>query len=107
MNEDELSKILGNVEEKVGKEVSATIADDLGTLITKNTEVINEMKSKDAQIKELKSMNAKLVASNGNLLQQIPMVDSDDSGAATTEETEPEKPFSMKACFDERGNFIQ
>ncbi len=107
MNEDELSKILGNVEEKVGKEVSATIADDLGTLITKNTEVINEMKSKDAQIKELKSMNAKLVASNGNLLQQIPMVDGDDSGAATTEETEPEKPFSMKACFDERGNFIQ
>ena len=106
MNEDDLMKIAGNIEEKVGKEAAATIADDLGTLITKNAETIATLKDKERQISELKSTNAKLVAANGNLLQRIPMADS-DAPEATAEEKQPEKPFSMKACFDSRGNFIQ
>ena len=106
MNEDDLTNLLGNIETKVGKEAAATIADDLGTLITKNAETLNTLKDKDRQISELKSTNAKLVAANGNLLQQIPAADSVSEEPAE-EEKEPEKPFSMKACFDARGNFIQ
>ena len=106
MNEDDLTNLLGNIETKVGKEAAATIADDLGTLITKNAETLNRLKDKDRQISELKSTNAKLVAANGNLLQQIPAADSVSEEPAD-QEKEPEKPFSMKACFDARGNFIQ
>ena len=106
MNEDDLTNLLGNIETKVGKEAAATIADDLGTLITKNAETLNTLKDKDRQISELKSTNAKLVAANGNLLQQIPAADS-VSEEPVEQEKEPEKPFSMKACFDARGNFIQ
>lgn len=105
MNEDELTKVFDSIQEKIGKENSAAIADDLGTLITKNSETIQALKSKDTEIATLKSTNAKLVAANGNLLQQIPMADVDASGSRP-EEPEPEKPFSMKACFDSRGNFI-
>ena len=106
MNEDELTKVFDSIQEKIGKENSAAIADDLGTLITKNSETIQALKSKDTEIANLKSTNAKLVAANGNLLQQIPMSDEDPSGSRPEPEKEPE-PFSMKACFDSRGNFIQ
>lgn len=106
MNEDELTKIFDSIQEKVGKENSAAIADDLGTLITKNSETIQALKSKDTEIANLKSTNAKLVAANGNLLQQIPMSDEDPAGSRPEPEKEP-APFSMKACFDSRGNFIQ
>ncbi|MBO5871979.1 MAG: hypothetical protein J6Q75_04975 [Bacteroidaceae bacterium] len=105
MNEDELTKIFDSIQEKVGKENSAAIADDLGTLITKNSETIQALKSKDTEIANLKSTNAKLVAANGNLLQQIPMSDEDPAGSRPEPEKEP-APFSMKACFDSRGNFI-
>ncbi len=106
MNEDELMKIAGSIEEKVGKESAAAIADDLGMLITKNSETLKSISEKDAQIQELKSTNQKLVSANGNLLKQIPMTESDFS-QQDTQKPKEEKPFSWKACFDERGNFIQ
>ena len=106
MNEDDLMKITDSIQEKVGKENSAAIADDLGMLITKNTETLKALAAKDEEIKGLRSSNAKLVAANGNLLQQIPMGVEDESGKRPEDEPEPEKPFSMKACFDSRGNFI-
>lgn len=106
MNEDDLMKIADSIQEKVGKEDSAAIADDLGMLITKNAEALKTIADKERQIQELRSKNEKLVIANGNLLQQIP-VGEEDVSASNQEETEPEKPFSMKACFDSRGNFIQ
>ena len=106
MNEDDLMKIADSIQEKVGKDTSAAIADDLGMLITKNSEALKTIQSKENEIKELKAQKEKLVIANGNLLQQIPMADVDDPGSRP-KEPEPEKPFSMKACFDSRGNFIQ
>ena len=106
MNEDDLMKIADSIQEKVGKDNSAAIADDLGMLITKNSEALKTIQSKENEIKELKAQKEKLVIANGNLLQQIPMADVEDPDSRP-KEPEPEKPFSMKACFDSRGNFIQ
>lgn len=106
MNEDDLMKIADSIQEKVGKENSAAIADDLGMLITKNSETLKSLADKDREISELKSAKEKLVIANGNLLQQIPMGVEEESGKRPEDEPEPEKPFSMKACFDSRGNFI-
>lgn len=107
MNEDDLMKIADSIQEKVGKEDSAAIADDLGMLITKNSEALKTIADKERQIQELKSKNEKLVIANGNLLQQIPTGVEDDSSSRGEPEPEPEKPISLKACFDARGNFIQ
>ena len=107
MKDDDLLKITDSIQEKVGKENSAAIADDLGMLITKNAEALKTISDKEKQIEELKSKNEKLVIANGNLLQQIPVGDVDDSDTRGHKEEQPEKPFSMKACFDARGNFIQ
>ena len=107
MNEDDLMKIADSIQEKVGKDNSAAIADDLGMLITKNSEALKAIATRDEKIKELTAQKEKLVIANGNLLQQIPMADVDNSGSRPDPEPEPEKPFSMKACFDSRGNFIQ
>lgn len=104
MDEDDLIKITASIEEKIGKENSASIADDLGTLITKNTETLKTLTAKDAEIADLKSRNEKLVAANGALLQQVPM--AKDTTSMAPETKEPEKNFSWKACFDARGNFI-
>lgn len=105
MNEDDLLKITSSIEQKVGKEVSATIADDLGLLITKNTETLKSISDRDNQIADLQSKNEKLVIANGNLLQQIPMGEEPVRGKK--EDEEPQKSFSWKACLDSKGNFIQ
>ena len=104
MNEDDLMKIADSIQEKIGKENSASIADDLGMLITKNSETLKTIKEKNDEIASLKSRNEKLVVANGNLLQQIPM--AEDTSTRQTEEEKSKENFSWKACFDARGNFV-
>lgn len=100
---------LDSIQAKAGKDVSATIADDLGVLITKNAEALKEADGLRAQIKELTSRNEKLIASNGALLQQVAMGGEDNNrrNRTETEQEDAPKNISLKDCFDSRGNFIQ
>lgn len=106
MNEDELLKITSSIEEKIGKENSASIADDLGLLLTRNSETLKSMKARDEEIQNLKSRNEKLVTANGNLLQQIPMAKDTPAVGSKDVQEEDEKPFSWREQFNERGEFI-
>lgn len=106
MNEDDLTKIMDSIQQKIGVENSATIADDLGMLITKNSETLKTMSSQNDKIKELQDKNEKLVISNGNLLKQIDMAEDYSTSFGQPQKEEEPKPFSMKACFDSQGNFI-
>ena len=54
MNSEELNTFLDSMKEKLGEENSALISDDLGNLITKNTEVFNTLNNKDKEIERLK-----------------------------------------------------
>ena len=43
VNSEELSKITESIKEKIGEDLTSTIADDLGLLITSNNQVLKEI----------------------------------------------------------------
>lgn len=104
MKEEELQNITNSIKEKLGEDNTALIADDLGILFTKNTEVQNNISDMNKEISSLKDKNDKLVTANGNLLQQIPM------GIKEVKKDEPKQEetyFDYHSMFDESGNFKQ
>lgn len=103
MQDNDLQTIIDSISEKVGKENSALIADDIGKLITINSSVVDEMKKKDTEISRLTSTNEKLVIANGNLLQSIPM--GKEEKKEEKQEEEVRKSTSLRDCFDSKGNF--
>ena len=105
MDDEKVLELTGKIEETLGKENAAMISDTLGELITGNTETINAIKARDAEIKKLQDRNEKLVAANGALLQKVPMVRSDDK-ESSKEKNEP-KPINLKDAFDAKGNFLR
>ena len=106
MTEKEFEKITKSIQDKLGKENTSLIADDLGKLITDNGTMNTEMKQKDDQITKLKQDKEALITTNGNLLQQVAMGNEDN--LINKNETKPEespKPFDYRSVFDEKGNF--
>ena len=104
MKEEDFKSITDSIQEKLGKEASGIIADDIGKLLTLSSQGINTIKNKDNEIMSLKDTNEKLVLANGNLLQQIPMA-SDYDKHQSKEEAKEEKSFDLRSAFDSRGNF--
>lgn len=103
MNSEELNSLLESINEKLGEENSALISDDLGNLITKNTEVINTLSNKEKEIDRLNNLNQKLVSANGSLLQQVSM--GTERNIHNEEEETPKKSFNYRDAFDEKGHF--
>lgn len=106
MTEKEFEKITKSIQDKLGKENTSLIADDLGKLITDNGTMNTEMKQKDDQITKLKQDKEALITTNGNLLQQVAMGNEDNLiNKNETKPEEPPKPFDYRSVFDEKGNF--
>lgn len=105
MNQDKFNGIINSIGDKLGEDVKATIADDLGSLITLNNEFIKELSDRDSKISSLTDTNQKLVASNGALLQQIPQIDPYKK-ELPKEDINPDKDFDYHSTFDENGNII-
>lgn len=103
MKNDDLEIITNRIMEKIGNENSALIVDDLTEILTKNTEVYNDMQNKNTQIQKLKEDKERLIETNGNLFKQIPIAHEEKK----PEETKPEESFSFYKMFDEKGNFIK
>lgn len=104
MKEDILKGITDSICEKLGEENASIIADDIGKLITANTQVIETINSLEAEKKHLNETNQKLVAANGSLLQQIPSVAEFDKHQ-NEEAAEEKKTFNFKDAFDKSGYF--
>lgn len=102
MQNEELEAITTSIKSKLGDDAIGIIADDIGTLITKNTEIYNTLLSKDSEIAKLKDTNEKLVIANGNLLQQVPM---STASKEPKEEEKEAKPFNFRDVFDSKGKF--
>lgn len=106
MKKEDFDNLTKSMQEKLGKEASAKIADDIGKLITDNTQMNNEISKRDNEINKLKQDKENLIATNSSLLQQVGMSTEDFSTSKKLKEDEGEKkPFSFKSCFDEKGNF--
>ena len=104
MEDEKLLSITSKIEEKLGKDTAAIIADDIGILITENAKTQKRLKSQDEEISSLKDRNDKLVTANGNLLQQIPMSSDDEDKRFEKQEVENKPSFNMRDAFDEYGN---
>ena len=103
MNSEELNTFLDSMKEKLGEENAALISDDLGNLITKNTEVYNTLNNKEKEINRLNDLNQKLVSANGSLLQQVGA--GFEKSSHEDEEEPPKKSFNFRDAFDEKGRF--
>lgn len=64
MKNEEMSKLSKEIQEKLGKEHAGTIADDLGKIISDNTNTNKILKEKEAEIEKLKSRNELLAVAN-------------------------------------------
>lgn len=107
MTDDELLKITESMQKKLGEENSAVIADDFGSLITANTVAQEELRKKSEEIKNLQDMNAKLIASNGALLKQVPAGKSDAFERRQSEVKEETEDISWDDIFSKNGSFLK
>ena len=80
---------INSIQEKIGKDASNLILDELGELLTDNKSVNDELSNKDKEIEKYKKTNETLQRVNGNLLQQVAMGSEEDLKPKTKE---PEKP---------------
>ena len=105
MTEKEFEKVTKSIQDKLGKENTSLIADDLGKLITDNGTMNADLKQRDEQIAKLKQDKEALITTNGNLLQQVAMGNDENLINTNKKEEEPPKPFDFRSAFDEKGNF--
>ena len=101
MKKEEFEKLINSASEKLGKENSALVSDIFGTMISDNSEMNKQLKSKDDEIEKLKKRNDMLTDSNGQLLQQVSMGFEEPEKEAEKEE---KKPFNFHSAF-ENGKF--
>lgn len=99
MSDDELIKITDQIQEKLGADNAAVIADDLGLLITANAATQKALQDKDNTIRELSDAKERLITANGNLLKQVPVVEK------KVEDDKPKQSINLADAFDARGNF--
>lgn len=102
MDDKKLTSIMDSIQSKVGEENSAQIQDDLGLLITGNSENLKRIENSQKRIEELEKQNRKLVQANANLFAQIP--DREDIGLKNEPDVE-EVEINPFDAFDENGNF--
>lgn len=94
-----LEEYTNSIQEKIGKEESGKIADDIAKIITYDNKLQKDIQSKNDEIEKLKKDKEMLIEANGNLLQSIPM------GKEEKKKEEDEiKPFDFRTIFDEKGN---
>ena len=103
MKEEDLKALTDSMSTKLGEEGAATIADDLGKLITQNNTVLENISNLNKEIDDLKAKNEKLVAANSSLLQQVPM--GLDIKPTPDERDNGSEQIDFRKLFDEKGNF--
>ena len=95
-----IEEYTNKIQEKLGKETSSMIADDLANLLTYDSKIRTDIKNKDDEIMKLKKDKEVLIEANGNLLQQIPFGKEEVIDKKTENE---EKNFDFKTVFDKNG----
>ena len=103
MNDETLLDITSRMEQTLGKDNFAMISDQIGELITGNTNNLKKLEEAEASIKTLQDKNDKLVLANGSLLQKLPMAKAEEPDDT---EVKPKKKINLKDAFDKNGNFL-
>ncbi len=99
-----LSDIMGNIQEKLGKEASAKISDDIANVLVFEKANNDLIQQKDEKIEKLGKDKEMLIEANGNLLLQVPQGKTDSFNETTNKKEEIKKPFDYRTLFDDKGN---
>ena len=99
-----LTEITDKIQEKLGKEESGKIADDLANILIFEESNNKTLKEKEDKINGLNKDKEMLIQANGNLLLQIPQ-SKEDSFEEKDKGENNEKPFDFRSVFDEKGKF--
>lgn len=94
-----IEEYTSRIQEKLGKEESGKIADDIASLLSYDNKLQKDIKSRDEEITKLKRDKDMLIEANGNLLQQIPVGREEEP----KKEAEEPKKFDFKTIFDKNG----
>lgn len=103
MDNEALENFQESITKKLGDEAMATIADDIANIITINNEALEAKSAAETEIQNLKSLNEKLVASNGSLLKQIPMTNNQNQ--YQNEIDQQDKEFNVRDFLNPDGTF--
>mgnify|MGYP007104053252 CR=1 FL=1 len=103
MTDEDLIKITDSMQEKLGADSSALIADDIGLLITGNANSQQALRERDDEIARLKADKEKLIIANGNLLKQVPVEHKNSTEVDT--KSEEVTNINIADAFDANGNF--
>ena len=96
-----LSDIVDNIQNKLDKETSSKIADDLANILVVEEANTKSFHEKDDTIAKMKKDKEMLIEANGNLLLHIPQAKEEKE----EEEVKTKKPFDFRSVFDENGKF--
>ena len=99
----ELSKIVDNIQEKLGNEEAGKIADSLAEILVYEEANTKTLKEKDDLIAKQKKDKEMLIEANGNLLLHVPQAKEEES--FFEEKKESSEPFDFRSVFDEKGKF--
>ena len=95
---------LNKIQEKIGKDSSGIIADDIASLLSYENARNKDLKQRDDEITKLKKDKEMLIEANGNLLQQV---SAEKEEVLKPEVKEESKPINIRDAFDKFGNFIK
>ena len=96
-----IEEYTNKIQEKLGKEESGKIADDIAKILTYDNKLQKDIHDRDQEINKLKKDKEMLIEANGNLLQSIPMGKEQEKKP----EDDEKKPFDFRSVFDEKGKF--
>lgn len=101
-----LSDIVDNIQNKLDKETSSKIADDLANILVVEEANTKSFHEKDDTIAKMKKDKEMLIEANGNLLLHVPQAKEEESffedGKKDSKSTEP---FDFRTVFDSHGKF--
>ena len=125
-----LSQIVDTIQEKLGKEESSKISDNLASILVIEEANAKTIKEKDSTISKYKNdkeyynhtisrfvkggkssvvlyKNDKdmLIEANGNLLKQQAQIKEEDSFFEDNSKPRITEPFDFRSVFDSKGNF--
>ncbi len=97
-----LTEITEKIQEKLGKEESGKIADDIANILIFEESNNKSIDAKNNEINKLKKDKDMLIEANGNLLLHVPQAREE---SITEEKEENKTPFDYRSIFDEHGKF--
>lgn len=95
-----IEEYTSKIQEKLGKDESGKIADDIANMLTYDSKLHKDIKDRDEEITKLRKDKEMLIEANGNLLQQVAFGKEE---VKTNNQDEEIKKFDFKSVFDKNG----